>query len=184
MRPAPEHVAADELAGMLQREPGLALAVAHLLTPVTLDRRAVSMPDERRRGEPDSPAARLQPPAHIHVVAGAQVDRVESTDLAQRVAAKRHVAARDVLGDAIVEQHVRWTAWRPSHALRDRAVVGRADIRTARADDVGRDEWLDQYASHIGSTPHVGVGIRHDVAGRVRQADVARVAQTAVRRRR
>ena len=169
------------LPGMLQREPGLTLAIAHLLPPVTLDRRAVSMPDERRRGEPDSPAARLQSPAHIDVVAGAQVDRVESTDLKQRVAAKRHVASGHVLGDAIVEQDVRWSARRPSHALRDPGVVGRADIGTAGADHVGRDKRLNQVGQPQRIDPHVGVGIGDDGAGRVRQAEVAGVTEPAVR---
>jgi hypothetical protein len=38
------------------------------------------MPDERCGHELDSPASRLQPPADINVVAGAQVDRVEPAD--------------------------------------------------------------------------------------------------------
>ena len=95
------------------------------------------VPHQRRRRKADLPAARLQPPAHIHIVARAQVDRVEAADREQRFAAERHVAARHVLGDAIVEQHVRRSARRARDALRHRRIVGRHDVRPARPDDVG-----------------------------------------------
>ncbi len=72
---APQHLAADELLGMVRFEPGLAFAVAGLLSPVALHRGAMVVPDERRRRKADGVAARLQAPADVDVVAGAQVDR-------------------------------------------------------------------------------------------------------------
>jgi hypothetical protein len=142
--PVPQHAAVEELLRMMRHQPALALAVADLLTPVGLDRRAMVVPDERRRGKPDFPAARLQPPAHVHIVAGAQVDRIEAANREERVAAERHVAAGDVLGDAIVEQDVRRPARRPRNALRHRRVVRRHHVRAARSDDLRRQERLDE----------------------------------------
>ena len=167
---------------MMRHQPRLAFAVADLLPPVRLDRRAMVMPDERRRREADLPAARLQPPAHVHIVAGAEIDRVEAADREQRVAAERHVAAGHVLGDAIVEQHVRRPARRARDALRHRRIVGRHDVRSARADDVGRQERLDEKRQPVAIDARVGVGVGDDLAGRLGEADVARGAQAAVRR--
>ena len=82
---------------MVGVEPGFPFAVADLLAPVGLHTRAVVMPDQCRRREPDPQPPGLQPPADVHVVARAEVDRVEAVDREQRVPAKRHVAARHVL---------------------------------------------------------------------------------------
>ena len=127
------------------------------------------MPDERRRGEADLPAARLQPPAHVHIVAGAQVDRIEAADRQQRVAAERHVAAGHVLGDAIVEQHVRRAAGRARDALRHRRIVGGHDVRSAGADDVRGEERLDEERQPVAIDARVGVGVGDDLAGGLRR---------------
>ena len=179
---APQHAPVEELLRVVRHQPRFALAVADLLPPVRLHRRAVVVPDERRRREADLPAPRLQPPAHVHVVAGAQVDRIEAADREQRVAAERHVAAGHVLGDAIVEQHVRRSARRARDALRHRRIVGGHDVRSAGADDVGGEERLDEKRQPVAIDAHVGVGVRDDLAGGLGQADVARGAQPAVRR--
>src|SRR6476620_8936707 len=55
----PEHPPVEELLGVMRHQPAFALAVADLLTPVGFDRGTMVMPDERRRGEADLPAARL-----------------------------------------------------------------------------------------------------------------------------
>ena len=178
---APQHVAVEELLRVVRHQPRLAFAVADLLPPVRLDRRAMVMPDERRRREADLPAARLQPPAHVDIVAGAEIDRVEAADREQRLAPERHVAAGHVLGDAIVEQHVRRSAGRARDALRHRRIVGGHDVRSAGADDVGGEERLDEKRQPVAIDARVGVGVRDDLAGRFRQADVARGAQSAVR---
>ena len=177
---APQHAPVEKLFGMVGHQPAFALAVADLLTPVRLHRRAMVMPDERRRREADLPAARLQPPAHVHIVAGAQVDRIEAADREERLAAERHVAAGHVLGDAIVEQHVRRSAGRARDALRHRRIVGRHDVRSAGADDVRGEERLDEERQPVAIDARVGVRVRDDLAGRLGEADVARGAQAAV----
>ena len=179
--PAPQHAAVEELVRMVRHQPAFAFAVADLLAPVRADRRAMVMPHQRRRREADLPAARLQPPAHVHIVAGAEVDRIEAADRDERLAAERHVAAGHVLGDAIVEQHVRRPARRARDALRHRRIVGRHDVRTAGADDVGGEERLDEIRQPVAIDARVGVGVGDDVAGRVGETDVARGAQAAVR---
>ncbi len=178
---APQHAPVQEFFRMVRHQPGLAFAVADLLAPVALHRAAMVMPDQRRRGEADFPAARLQPPAHVHIVAGAQIDRVEAVDRQQRIAPERHVAAGHVLGDAIVEQDVGRPARRARDALRDRRVVGRDHVRAARADHVRGQERLDQEGEPVAIDAGVGVGVGDDLAGRFRQPDVARRAQPGVR---
>ena len=93
------------------------------------------MPDERRRDELDSPALRLQPPAHVDVVAGAQIDRVEPADRTQGLAADRQVAAGHVLRRAIVEQHVGGPTGRARHALRQPRIVERGKAEPSCGDD-------------------------------------------------
>ena len=76
--------------------------VASLLPPVRSHRVAPVMPHHGRGMEAQRPAARLQPPAHVHVVACAEVDGIEAADGEQRVAAKCHVAAGHVLGGSVI----------------------------------------------------------------------------------
>ena len=181
---APQHVPVEELLGVVRHQPGFAFAVADLLAPVRVDRRPVVVPDERRRRKSDPPSARLQPPAHIDVVAGAEVDGVEAADREQRVAPERHVAAGHVFGDAIVEQHVRRAARRARDALRDGRIVGGHDVRPARADDIRGQERLDEKREPVAIDARVGVGVGDDLARRFGQSDVARGAQPGVRARR
>ena len=146
---APLDPRADELLGVVRLQPHLALPVAHLLAPEGADRGAVVVPDQRRRGEADGAAGALQPPAHVHVVAGAQVDGVEAADGAERLAPHRHVAARDVLGDAIVEQHVGRAARSAGHALRQPRVVVGDDVGPAHGDHVRVEERLHQVGEPV-----------------------------------
>ena len=138
------------------------------------------VPHEGRRREADLPAARLQSPADVHIVSSAQIDGVEAADREQRVAAKRHVAAGHVLGDAIVEQHVRGTARRARDALRDWRIVGRHDVGTARADDVGGQERLDEKRQPVAIGARVGIRVRDDFAGGFSQSDVTCGAQAGI----
>ena len=138
------------------------------------------MPDERRRHELDSPASRLQPPAHVNVVAGTQVDRVEPADGPQGVATDREVAAGHVLRRAIVEEHVGRAAGGARDAVRDPRAVERRQAEPSRGDDIGTGERLDQIGQPVGIHPHVGIRIRHDVAGRGSEAGVACGAQAAM----
>ena len=138
------------------------------------------VPHERRGREPDLEALGLQAPAHVHVVAGAQVHGIESADAGQGVAAEGHVAAGHVLGLAIVEQHLRRAAGGAGHALRHERIVGRHDVRAAGPDEGRREHRLHQIGEPVGIHADVGVGVGHDLAGGFGQADVAGRAQAAV----
>ena len=83
-------------------QPRFRFAVTDLLAPERRDAGAMVMPHQCAGRKPDPHSARLQPPADVDIVAGAQVDRVEAADREQRVAPESHVAARDVLRDAVV----------------------------------------------------------------------------------
>ena len=127
----PDHVSADELFGVMRVEPRLAFAVSDLLPPIGLDQRAVVMPHEGGRGKADRLAFRLQPPAHIHIVARPEIDGIETADREQRSAAERHVAAGHVLRDAVGQQHLRGTTWRSGDALGKARIVRRHDVGAA-----------------------------------------------------
>jgi hypothetical protein len=175
-------VAVEELLGVVGHQPRLAFAVADLLAPIGFDRCPVMMPDQRGRGEADLPTACLQPPAHVHIVAGTEVDRVEAADREQRVALERHVAAGHVLGDPIVQQHVSGTAGGAGDALRDRGIVAGHDVRSARPDHVGDEKRLDQEGQPVRIDARVGIGVGDDLPGRFRQPDIARRTQPLIRR--
>ena len=140
------------------------------------------MPDERARGEPDLPSARLQPPADIHIVARPQVQRIEAADRHERLAPKRHVAAGHVLGNPVVQQHVCWAARCARDRLRHRWIVGGHDVRSSGSDDVRGQERLNEECQPVRVDPRVRVGVGHDLAGRVGEPDVASRAEAGVGR--
>src|SRR5262245_47954197 len=84
----------------------LGLAVTLLLPPVHAKRVAAMMPVHSAGVESDAPPARLQSPAEIHVVAGCTVAGIKAADSGECLAAKRHVASRDVLGLHVSQQDV------------------------------------------------------------------------------
>ena len=87
-----------------------------------------------------------------------------------------------MFGDPVVEEYVRRSAGRARDTLRHRRIVVGHDIRPARSDDVGSEKRLDEKRQPVAIGTRVGVGIREDVPGRRRKADVARAAEAGVRR--
>ena len=77
---------------------------------------------------------------------------------------------------------MRRTARRARDALRERRIVGRHDVGSARTDDVGMEERLHEKRQPVGIDARVGVGIGDDLSRGFRQTDVARRAQPLVRR--
>ena len=177
----PQHVAVQEFLRVMGHQPALAFTVADLLPPVGRHRGAVVVPNERGRGEPDPPAPRLQSPAHVHIVTGAQVERVEATHGEQRVASEGHVAPRDVLSDAIVEQHVRRSPGRARDALGHGRIVVGDHVRATRPDDVRGQEGLNEVGEPVAVDTRVRVGVGDNLAGGRRQPHIAGGAQPGVR---
>src|ERR1051326_5799661 len=91
---------------MLEAQECFGLTVAGLLPQIGAWILAAMMPDEGTGGEDDPVAGLLEPPADVDVVAGGAVSGIEAVDRQQRLAAKRHVAARNVLGDLIAFEDV------------------------------------------------------------------------------
>src|SRR4029450_1487683 len=85
------------LLGPLALEVRLGGAVATLLAPIGADGVAPAMPDDGSRAEADRQPAFSQPPADVPVVSGRVEPFVEAADLLERLPAKGHVAAGDVL---------------------------------------------------------------------------------------
>src|SRR5207253_10182775 len=108
-------------------------AVADLLPPIGAYRVAAMVPDHGGGIEAQLPAALLQPPAHVHVVAGGAELWIEPADRLEAGLPERHVAPGDVLGFAIRHEHVHRPAGSARDALRDRAVAGGSDVGAAHA---------------------------------------------------
>jgi hypothetical protein len=87
-------------------EQRLGAAITQLLAPVGAHRVAPVVPHHRAGVEPERPDLVLEPPAQIHVVAGGSEAGIEPADRRQRRSPERHVAARDVLGLGVGEEHV------------------------------------------------------------------------------
>src|SRR3989454_10354252 len=134
---------------------------------------APEVPHHGRGAEPDAVAVILKSPAKIDVVTGGAENGVESADLLEYVTAKRHVAAGDVLGVVVVQQHVLWPAGRGRHAGGDERVlrwrqVGSPDRRESRGEKSHHEA-----VEPVGIDDAVRVGEDHDVAPGAGDPDVA-----------
>ena len=98
------------------------------------------MQDDRRRAEADRPAALLEAPADVDVVAGDPELLVEAADRLERIAPEGHVAAGDVLGDLVGEQDVRRATGCVGNSVLDEPSVVRDEVRTADPSVVARAE--------------------------------------------
>src|SRR5262245_22268447 len=91
--------------GPLGREQRLSFAVRALLAPIPRRRVAGVMPVHCAGMKAEPPAAFLEPPADIDVIAGGAIAWIEAADRGERGSPERHVASGDVLGLAIRDQH-------------------------------------------------------------------------------
>src|SRR5262249_2367926 len=152
-------------------------AVAVLLLEVGADRVAAPVPDQRGRVEAERPAARLQAPADVDVVAGGPELRVVAADRVEAVAPKGRVAARDVLGHAVGQQDVHGPARRVVDAVGDPAGAGRRDVGAAHAGVRGGHEGPGEVAEPVPVGEGVVVDVGDDLAARLGETDVPRRAQ-------
>src|SRR6266542_5434283 len=91
------------------------------------------MPDHRRRAEPQCPAALLESPADIDVVAGNAVLRIKPADRLEASLSKRHIAAWYVLGLQIREEDMDGVARCVGDAIGDEPVAAGRNVRAAHA---------------------------------------------------
>jgi hypothetical protein len=160
-------------------EQRLGATVAALLAPEAAHAAAAVVPHDGARMEAERPAARLQPPADVDVVAGDLELRIEAADRLQPRSAERHVAAGDVLGDGVAQQHVHGAARRVRDARGDEPVAGHRQIWAADARLLAvAQRVLDEVEPmRIGEGVVVEVG--DELPSRDREATVARRAQAA-----
>ena len=132
----------------------------------------------------DAPAARLQAPAQVDVVAGRAVAVVEAVYCRKRVAPEGHVAARHVLGQGVGEQHLHRSTRCVGHAIGNRPIAVRRDVGASHADPVARHEAVGQEVQPVRVGVGVVVDVGDDFAMRLLPAQVARGRQAPVGRAR
>src|SRR5690242_5067476 len=103
----------------------LGLSIALLLPPIGGYGIATMMPDDCRRAKSQGPAARLQAPADIDVVACGVELRIEAADGGQGRFAEGHVTAGNVLRDLVGQEDMHGTAGRVRNAIGNESVGGR-----------------------------------------------------------
>lgn len=169
-----------EAGGMLGEEEGFGGAVAGLLAEISADGGAAVVPDESGRREPEAPAAALEPPADIDVVARLTEDGIEAADRLESPLPEGHVAARDVLGEAVVEEDMHGTSRGRHDQGGDRWIVGREEVGSADAGDRRVEQSGDQEAQPVGV--HTAVRIREgdDLARGRTDAEVAGIGKALV----
>ena len=130
------------------------------------------VPHDRRRAEAERPPPLLELPAHVDIVPRGPEPGVEPADRPQRLAPEGHVAARDVLRFPVGEEHVRRTAGRVRHAVGDRSVAGRGDVRPSDRDVCGGEERVDEIVEPVRVGIGVVIEVGDDLAGRRLEAGV------------
>ena len=122
----------------------------------------------------DLPVAVEDLPAHVHVVAGLGVDRVEPADFGEDQLPEGHVAAGDVLGAIVGEQHLDGSSRGAGDHLRAGRLVVRRNIRSAGAADVGTVEGERQVVGPLRRRKGVAVEVGDEVAGRRLETSITR----------
>ena len=102
------------------------------------------MPHQRGGVKADRLSPILQPPAHIHVVSGGAIYRIEAADRFQIGFPDREVASRDVLGKFVGDQYVDRAAGGVGDTFRDRPISWRRQIRPADRGMSRRQERVGQ----------------------------------------
>ncbi len=158
---------------VLEAQHRLGLAVALLLFAKRFEREAAVVPDDGGGAEGDDAAALLEAPAEVHIVAGLAVFVVEAADLVERPTVESHVAAGNVLGDDIGEEHMARTAGGRGHTGLHPIFRRRRDVRAADAREVAAEKRADQVIEPVGIGHAVAVCVNDDLAGGGVGADIA-----------
>ena len=150
-------------------------AVTTLLCAVSRHRISAEVPNNGSGAETDRVAGVLETPADVDIVAGGAIDGVKSAKLKQHVAPERHVAARDVLGDLVADQHMGRTTGGDRDGGGDQIVLGRREIRPAAGNQIARFHPGDEVGQPVGVGDTVAVGVSNDLPGRRLRPDIASV---------
>src|SRR5258707_10721234 len=110
---------------------GLGLPVVLLLLPIGTHRVAAMMPDHSSRAETQRPAALLQPPADIDIIARNAKLGIEAADRLKAGFTKGHVAAWNVFRLLIGKEDVYGVAWCIGDTIGNKSVARGRNVRTA-----------------------------------------------------
>lgn len=171
---------AIEAFGMFELQQRFCFTIAGLLFQVRAWVLAAMMPDKRAGRHGNPVAGLLQTPADIDVVPCLAILRIEAIDCFEHLAAKGHVAARNVLGHLIAFQDVHRLPGRRCDAG-GQPTIRRSQVWSADRRRPGTFHLINKMGEPIAVHVAIGVGIGDDCARRCLQADVARHAETHVR---
>ena len=178
---APRDLAHDvEALGIFRIEHRLGVAVTALLSVVSLHRVAAEVPDEGGGREAQLVAGVEHAPANVDVVACGPELRIEAADFRERRFREDHVAAREMLGAILGDQHVAGRARRRGAARFDPSVFMRRVVRAAASVEIVFDDRAHHQRQPVRVDDAVGVGVGDEFAARRMHPDVARDAQALV----
>ena len=143
------------------------------------------MPDDGRGTEAERPPLLLQPPTDVHVIARRVELRIEAADGLQRGDPKGHVAAGNVFGLAIGQQHMDRPPRGMGHAIGNQTIAGRRDIWAADASKVLAariQERRDQVSQPLPVRIGIIVNVGDNFARGGHQTGVACMTQAVIRR--
>ena len=138
------------------------------------------MPDDRGRAEGDHAAALLQTPAEVHIITRLAVFRIEAAHLIKRPAVECHVAAGNVLGHDIGEQHMARTPGSRSHAGLDPVFRRWRNVWSAHSGKVAAQECANEIVKPVRVCHAVAVRVYNDITRRFIAANIAGEAQAFV----
>ena len=151
-----------------------------LLVPVLANGVVSMMPHHGGRMKAKRPAALLESPAHIDIIASDAVAGVEAADRLQGAFAKGHIAARHVLGTSVAKEHVHRSARCVGHAVGNPvAIVGR-EMGTSHPDMVGADKDGRQMRQPLRVWVDIVIDVGHDLATSCLHTCIASVTASAM----
>src|SRR5947209_1671187 len=83
-----------------------------LLLPICFYGISAVMPDNSGRAESNSTPFVEKTPAHVNIVSGNPVSRIEPADCSKTLPMYREIATWNVLGFRVSQHHVQRTTWR------------------------------------------------------------------------
>src|SRR5262245_54172305 len=144
---------------MFETQQRFRFAITVLLFHESAQREPPIVPNDRGRTERDHPAALLNSPAEIHVVASLAIFGIESAHTFEGPAVKCHVTTGDMFGDRIGKQNMVWSARRGSNAGLNPILCRRRDVWPTYSGVIAADKRANQIVQPINVRHAVGIGV-------------------------
>src|SRR5262249_16617062 len=117
------------------------------------------MPNDCGRTERDYPAALLNSPAEIHVVACLAIFGIEPAHSFEGPTVKRHVTPGNMLRDSVGKQNMVWSARRRCDAGLNPILCRRRDVWPAYSGVIAANKRANQVVQPINVRHAVGIGV-------------------------